>query len=109
MFFVKSHHKVFVTHYFFPFQDLRRYCFILYVFVVSASPSSERLPLYRSPVQPLLLNPKYLLFTPKSCDTLVSTRGTKHGVRWGGRAGGVPWVAWMHPWPHAYFLSRRAV
>ena len=54
----------------------RRYCFILYVVVVSASPLWGRFPFSRFPFQYLLFTPKSLILNPKSRATLVSTCGT---------------------------------
>ena len=44
----------------------RRYFFILYVIVVSASTYLGRLPFSRFPVQYLFFTPKFLLFMPIS-------------------------------------------
>ena len=65
----------------------RRIFFILYVFVVSVYPLSERFFFPRFPVQSLLFMPKSLIFTLKSPGTLVSMHGTARCAQWGGSLG----------------------
>ena len=60
---------------------MRRYCFILYFFFVSASPLSGSFPFSWFPVQSLLFTLKSLLFTPISRTTWGSTCGTACGAR----------------------------
>ena len=62
---------------------MRRYCFILYIVFFSASPLSGRFPFSRFSVQFLIFTPKSLTFTPLSCATWGSTRGTARGARGG--------------------------
>ena len=57
-----------------------RYFFTVYV-VVSVSPLSSCFPFSRFPFQSLIFAPKYLLYTPKSRATLVSTCGTVRVAR----------------------------
>ena len=47
---------------------------------------------------------KYLIFTPKSHATLVSTCSTVRSAQQG-RQGGVPWVAWRYHWPRTCFWT----
>ena len=58
----------------------RCYCFIIFVFI-SVSPILGRFLFSWFPVQSLLFAPKYLLYTPKSRATLVSTCGTVRVAR----------------------------
>ena len=64
---------------------MRLYCFILYVVFFSVSLRLGCFLFSRFTVLSLIFTPKHLIFTPISCATLVSTRGTAHGARWGGR------------------------